>query len=143
MLQRTATFALAFLLIAGCSDDPLMHAADAQPGTIGSLAGSYVLNGIDPFGTEYAGRLDVIAGSSTSAYDLQWIVPETVQQGTGVLRGNTLEVTWQTFDQAALTVSGTATFTVTVEGELYGSKMVDGDDREWRETAYPINPDDV
>ncbi len=138
-----ALFLLIAALAAGCSDDILMHGEDAPPGGIGDLAGSYVLNGIDPFGTEYAGRLDITSGSGSNRYLLQWIVPETVQQGTARLDGNKLIVDWQAAETSALAVSGTAEFTVTVDGELYGSKRVDGDDGEWRETAYPIDADDI
>ena len=126
------------LFVAACSEDPLLHADDALPGSIGSLAGGYVLNGIDPHGSEYTGRLDITGDPFSHTYELQWIVTEAFQQGTGTLNGNVLEVKWQTSEQAALTVAGTAEFTVTVEGELYGSKMVTGDDGEWRETAYPV-----
>ena len=128
------------LFVAACSEDPLLHADDALPGTIGSLVGGYVLNGIDPHGSEYTGRLDITGGPFSHTYEMQWIVTEAFQQGTGTLNGNILEVEGQTSDQAALAVAGTAEFTVTVEGELYGSKMVTGDDGEWRETAYPIGP---
>ena len=120
-----------------------MHADDAAPGSVGSLVGGYVLNGIDPYGKEYTGRLDITDGAFIDSYDLQWIVTEAFQQGTGTLDGNVLEVEWKTSEQAALAVECTARFTVTVEGELYGSKFVEGDDGEWRETAYPIGPDDV
>ena len=129
--------------LAACSDDPLLHADDAAPGSVGSLVGGYVLNGIDPYGKEYTGRLDITDGAFADAYELQWIVTEAFQQGTGTLVGNVLEVEWATSDQAALAVAGTASFTVTIEGELYGSKSVAGDDGEWLETAYPINPDDI
>ena len=131
---------LSLVVLSGCSeDDPLMHAAAALPGSIGNLSGGYVLNGIDPHGKEYTGRLDITDGRISRTYELQWIVTEAFQLGTGTLKGNTLGIEWQTSDQAALATSGTAEFTVTVEGELYGSKMVTGDEREWRETAYPIN----
>ncbi len=145
-IVRIRSLALVLLVIiafSGCRDDPLLHAADAAPGSIGSLVGGYVLNGIDPYGKEYTGRLDITAGPFSDAYELQWIVTEAFQQGTGTLDGNVLEVEWKTSDQAALAVEGTAAFTVTIEGELYGSKSVTGDDGEWRETAYPINPDDI
>lgn len=130
--------ALALLLSACGDDDPLMHAADARPGSIADLAGAYVLNGIDPHGREYTGHLEIRRGANSRNYELQWIVTEAFQEGTGNLKGNTLEIEWQTSDQAALDVAGTASFTVTVEGELYGSKMVDGYDGRWRETAYPV-----
>lgn len=147
-IMRIRSRSLGFLLLAlavigGCSDDPLLHAADAAPGEVGSLVGGYVLNGIDPHGKEYTGRLDITGGPFSHTYELQWIVTEAFQQGTGTLDGNVLEVEWKTSDQAALAVAGTASFTVTIEGELYGSKSVNGDDGEWRETAYPINPDDI
>ncbi len=141
--RRFVLLVLIVALLTGCSDDILMHAEDASPGSIGDLSGSYVLNGIDPLGTEYAGRLDITSGSGSNRYLLQWIVPETVQQGTARLDGNTLIVSWQTAETSALMVSGTAELTVTVEGELYGSKRVDGDEGEWRETAYPIDAGDI
>lgn len=140
MLLRLTWLLITLTLFASaCGDsDPLMHAADAPPGSIGTIVGGYVLNGIDPHGQEYTGRLEITPGPNPRTYELQWIVTEAFQEGTGHLNGNTLEIDWQTSDQAALEVAGTASFTVTVEGELYGSKMVDGNDGEWRETAYPV-----
>ncbi len=117
--------------------DPLMHGEDALPTRVENLSGTYVLNGIDPLGNEYTGHLEVTDTQRSGIYDLQWIVTEAFQLGTGRLDGNLLEVEWRTSDQAAQEVSGTATFTVTVDGELYGSKHLDGNDGEWRETAYP------
>ena len=130
-------------VLGGCSEDPLLHAEDALPGSTGYLAGGYVLNGIDPYDKEYTGRLDIVAGPFSNTYELHWIVTEAFQEGTGELKGNVLEVEWQTSENAALPVAGTARFTVTVDGELYGSKVVTDEPGEWRETAYPIGPDDV
>ena len=130
-------------VLGGCSDDPLMHGEDALPGRTGNLAGGYVLNGIDPYNKEYTGRLDITAGPFSNTYELQWIVTEAFQEGTGELKGNVLEIEWRTSENAALPVAGTARFTVTVDGELYGSKGVTDEPGEWRETAYPIGPDDV
>ncbi|MDF1594796.1 MAG: hypothetical protein P1T08_01680 [Acidimicrobiia bacterium] len=136
--HRPALIIFCLAILGACSQsDPLMHGEDALPSSIGNLSGTYVLNGIDPLGNEYTGHLEVSDTERIGIYDLQWIVTEAFQLGTGRLDGNLLEVEWRTSDQAAQEVSGTATFTVTVDGELYGSKHVDGDDGEWRETAYP------
>ncbi|MDH5372981.1 MAG: SpoVG family protein, partial [Acidimicrobiia bacterium] len=139
----TPVLLIVMLAAGACSDDPLMHADDAEPGSIGNLVGGYVLNGIDPYGKEYTGRLDITGGPVSHEYELHWIVTEAFQEGTGTLNGNVLEIEWETSDQAALAVAGTARFTVTVDGELHGVKMVTGTDDEWRETAYPINADDI
>jgi hypothetical protein len=140
MVRRFAIVGLVLLLLLGaCSEeDILAHAEDASAGNVPNIAGEYVLNGIDPKGNEYTGHLTVLEGDALNSYELRWIVTEAFQEGVGRLRGNTLEVEWRTADAAAVQTGGTATLTVTVDGELYGSKRISGEEAEWRETAYPI-----
>ena len=139
--RLTSLIIVSLVVLSSCSaSDSLRHGQDALPADVGSLAGSYVLNGIDPLGNEYTGHLKITAAGRSGSYDLMWIVTEGFQEGLGRIQGNTLEVEWHTSDQAALTAAGTGSFTVTIDGELYGAKRVDGDEGEWRETAYPLQP---
>ena len=110
---------------------------DAPPDAVPEIIGSYSVNGFDPLGTEYGGNLAITAGDTADTYNLQWIVTGSVQEGNGRLEGNTLYVEWKTVSSAARQSQGTATYTVTVNGELYGSRSVEGHTGEGTETAFP------
>ncbi len=145
MKRRIAILSIALAVTsAACSEtDPLMHGEDAAPRNLPDIVGSYVLNGIDPLNIEYVGHLTVTKTTTSGDYALQWIATESIQEGTGSLSGNQLIVIWQSVDAGGEPVKGTATFTVTVDGELYGAKRVDGYDDEWRETAYRLTEDEL
>jgi hypothetical protein len=111
-------------------------AEDAPPDHVPSILGEFALNGFDPQGNEYGGRL-TITQAGEGAYHLQWIVSDSIQEGTGILTGNQLEVTWQTIKGFPVQLSGAARYTITTAGELYGTKTVDGQTGEGTEMAYP------
>ena len=110
---------------------------DAPPDNVPEIIGSYSVNGFDPLGAEYGGNLTITAGDTADTYHLQWIVTGSVQEGNGRLEGNTLTVEWETVPSAARQSHGTATYTVTVNGELYGTRSVEGYDGDGTETAFP------
>ena len=117
-------------------------AEDAPPDNVPSIVGEYAIHGFDPDGNEYGGRLNVIL-QDNGEYLLQWIISDSLQEGTGTLTGNQLTVTWRTVEGFLVELTGTATYTVTVKGELYGYKMVDGKDGQGTEAAYPNAGDNM
>lgn len=129
---------LIILLLAGCStrERGKPSAPDALPGAVPDLAGSYVVNGFDPLGTEYGGHLTIRPGEKEGEYLLQWIVVGSIQEGRGHIEGNQLIVEWHTVEGMADS-RGTAVYTVTQAGELYGYRMIEGDSRKGTENAFP------
>ncbi len=124
------------LVLTACSggdDDPAL-APPAEPGEIGDLSGSYVVNGFDPLGSEYGGSLTIASGGA-GAYTLSWIVTGSIQAGEGEIVGNHLEVQWHTVDGPPS--RGEADYIVTTAGELDGTRTVEGYDGLGSEQAYP------
>ncbi|MFM8321303.1 MAG: hypothetical protein ACKOC5_10340 [Chloroflexota bacterium] len=132
----TACLAL-ILLLSACSRGPKPLAPDAQPGQVPEIAGDYVINGFDPTGIEYGGRLRISAGAQPGQYLLQWIISGDLQEGVGTLDGNRLTVEWRSTIGMGRQGQGTAAYTVTRAGELYGERQVDGYTAPGTETAYP------
>jgi hypothetical protein len=106
---------------------------DALPN---SIVGSYLLNGVDPTGAEYAGHLTIESGEGPDEYRLQWIV-NGVQEGTGSLEAETLRVEWVTVEGVDPDARGTAVFTVRDDGSLVGTRTVAGFDGFGTEEAFP------
>lgn len=125
------------LTVAACSDDEGQLGADASPDAVPDLAGTYVVNGIDHLNNEYGGHLTIHAGANPNEYELQWILNESVQTGTGVLQGNQLIASWKSMDTSTTPYQGQVTYTVTEDGQLYGTRTVDGRAGEGTEKAYP------
>jgi hypothetical protein len=112
-------------------------APDAPLDAVPSLEGDYVVNGFDPLGTEYSGVLTIFATDKPGEYTMQWVIVGSIQEGKGKLDGNTLRVEWESLDEVGGGMHGTSTYTVTVAGELYGTRTVDGQTEKGTETAYP------
>ncbi len=102
-----------------------------------NLVGGYAVNGFDPLGQEYGGRLTMTAGDQTGTYNMQWIVVGSIQEGIGLLKGNQLFVEWQSVESSTSQSQGTAVYTVTEAGELYGIRKVEGYPDEGTEQAFP------
>ncbi|MBE9524913.1 MAG: hypothetical protein IMY76_07420 [Chloroflexi bacterium] len=126
------------LSLAACSrDENGPMGPDAGVDNVPNLVGTYIVNGFDPLGTEYSGHLTIMAGEKSGAYDMQWIVVGSIQEGKGVVDGNMLKVTWYSITDIDESSEGTALYTITVNSELYGNRWVDGHDGEGIERAYP------
>lgn len=140
-MKRSLCFLLVFFLFitSACSrrNSPGELAPDASPDAVPSLEGSYVVNGFDPLGTEYSGVLNIFPGQQPGEYTLQWIIVGSIQQGRGVLQGNVLQVEWENLTGYGEDIHGTSTYTVTENGELYGTRILSGHAGEGTETAYP------
>jgi hypothetical protein len=118
---------------------PAPLGADAPADNVPDIVGSYALNATDPTGEDYGGTLFIFAGDQPGEYKLQWLVTGAVHEGVGTLKGNQFTVTWNTVSETEVYMSGTGSYTVTVNGELYGTRFIDGVENPAVETAYP-NP---
>ena len=112
-------------------------APDAPPDAVPPLEGDYVVNGLDPLGTEYSGVLTIFTTDIPDKYSMQWIIVGSIQHGKGILEGNVLRVEWDSLEEVGGGMHGTSTYTVTVNGQLYGTRTVDGQTEKGTETAYP------
>jgi len=126
------------LFVSACSarNKPGEMSPDADPTNIPDLVGTYVVNGVDPIGDEYGGHLTITAGDETGSYNFQWIVSGGIQVGFGVVKGNQLLVEWQTIEGAA-SAQGTASYTITETGQLYGTRSSESLVGKGEEQAYP------
>jgi len=137
-MKKTFTFFVFVLMaLAACSRTPAVLAPDAPADSVPNILGEYAVNGFDPMGEEYGGRLTITPGSAPNEYKMQWIVSGGIHEGVGVLEGNQLRVTWKVLTGPVETVTGTGAYTVTVNGELYGARSIDGTEKPGAETAYP------
>lgn len=138
MKRYLIIFLLLALLLTACSsrNKPGEMAPDADPNNLPDLVGTYVINGIDPLGDEYGGHLTIMLGDEPGTYHLQWIVVGGIQEGFGIVKGNQLLIEWQTIEGAA-DATGSAIFTITESGQLYGIRTADGLEGEGKEQAYP------
>lgn len=143
MIRKTlALLALSLLLTACTRQVGGSLSPDADPKALPPIAGEYALNGHDAGGAEYGGRLTITANPDGS-FELQWLIFESIQQGAGRISGNRLEVVWSTVEGFPNPMSGTAVYTITTAGELYGTKVIDGLPGQATETAYPNSPENM
>jgi hypothetical protein len=131
---------LLMLALSACGRTPATLAPDAPADNVPSIIGEYAVNGFDPMKEEYGGRLTITAGDNPNEYKMQWIISGGIHAGVGILEGNQLKVTWEVLTGPVDTVTGTGAYTVTVNGELYGTRSIDGTEPPGTETAYP-NPE--
>ncbi|GAB4539219.1 MAG: hypothetical protein Fur002_03940 [Anaerolineales bacterium] len=137
MKKFFALLAVALVALTSCSRAPAALAPDAPADHVPSILGEYAVNGFDPMGEEYGGRLTITPGEALNQYKMQWIVTGGIHEGVGTLNGNQLSVTWKVTSGPVDAVSGEAVYTVTVNGELYGTRSIDGVENPGAETAYP------
>ena len=128
---------LIVLFLAACSRTPAALGEDAAPGSLPDLLGDYALNGVNASGSAYAGTLTIQPGDTPGQYKIQWLVTGGVQVGTGIVDGNVLNVEWKSLSSVAGDTSGAGTYTITVNGELYGKRTTDGMPGSVEETCYP------
>ena len=137
-MKRYMIVIILLLLNFGCTarNKPSEMAPDADPTNIPDLTGTYVVNGVDPIGDEYGGHLTITAGEEAGTYSFQWIVTGGIQEGFGVVKGNQLLVEWQSIE-GATPARGTAIFTITETGQIYGTRTSENLPGEGQEQAYP------
>lgn len=139
MKRNSILFLLLAIALTACRGDPAPLGADAPADNVPDIIGEYALNATDGTGEEYGGSLFVTAGEQPNEYKLQWLVSGGIQEGTGILEGNQLSFTWKSLEGTDQNLSGYGTYTVTVNGELYGPRYIDGVNEPGQEAAYP-NP---
>jgi hypothetical protein len=116
---------------------PAPLGADAPADNVPNILGSYALNATDGLGERYGGTLSVFEGDAPNEYKLQWLVSGDIQEGVGTLEGNQLTFTWQSVSGTDQFLSGNGVYTVTVNGELYGERFINGVEKPGTEAAYP------
>lgn len=133
----TATFIL-ILTLAACGRGEKQEIGPPAPlDAVPDIVGEYAVNGFDPLGTEYSGRLSIFPGDTANTYEMHWIVVGSIQEGDGRLEGNTLTVQWRSDANMGQQSRGTATYTVSDNGVLDGVRTSEGHPKEGTETAYP------
>jgi hypothetical protein len=125
------------LFLFACSDEEIVLAPDAPPDSVPDILGTYVVNGTDHLGNDYGGHLTITPGDNPNEYKFQWIIIESIQEGLGILDGNTLHIEWRSLDTSTQHYQGTVIYTVTVDGELYGTRTVENREGIGKEIAYP------
>ncbi len=136
-MNRISVLILLLAITISACRTPATLGADAPADNVPNIIGEYALNGFDPLGEEYGGRLSITAGGQPNEYILHWLVTGGIHEGTGALEGNQLTVTWHSVSGAVENISGAAHYTVTVNGELYGARSINGIENPGTETAYP------
>jgi hypothetical protein len=137
--MKPSAIALILLTLAlvGCSRGEGQLGPDASPGNLPDILGTYVVNGTDHLGKDYGGHLTITPGEHPGEYQLQWILMESVQAGTGILNGNQLQAHWYSLGTDTTPYQGEVVYTITVDSQLYGRRTVEGRPGEGLETAYP------
>ena len=98
------------------------------------LAGTYVLNGIDPLDTEYAGTVRITALGGDD-YRVDWIIPDGFPTGIGRLEGDEFIVEW-TIEEPVRS-SGVAEYRLLDDGTLVGTRSIEGVDGVLTESIFP------
>jgi len=137
MNRLLIVFFLLSTFLVGCTKGDGEIGADALPGAVPDILGTYVVNGVDHLNNEYGGHLTITAGKHPGEYKFQWIIVESIQEGIGTLDGNQLLIKWQNIDNPDTTYNGEVIYTITENGELYGKRTVNEQNGEGQETAYP------
>lgn len=130
-VSRLLAVALA-LALAGCFVVPGSTLED-RPG----IAGTYVVNGVDPVGIEYSGTVVIEATEAPDTFTINWVITGAILEGTGVLEGDTFTVEWATVESPRGPSRGTAVYTVEADGRLTGTRTIDGVDGTGTEEIFP------
>jgi len=129
-MHRLAGILLMSFTLAAC-----FPTAELEQGP--GIVGTYVVNGIDPLGTEYTGRLAITRGPSPDDVIFEWIITGAIIRGEGTQVGNTVDLAWESVTSPQGTSTGTAEYEILDDGHLIGTLHVDGIDEVGTETVYP------
>lgn len=133
--MRVRTRALAPALALALATGACLPGAQLQQGP--GIVGTYVVNGLDPNGTEYTGRVAITEGAGPGDVSIEWIITGAILHGEGRVEKDTLSVTWETVSSPRGPSSGTAEYQILSDGRLVGTRTVDGFDRSGTETIFP------
>lgn len=129
--MRARVTALTIVLATGAC----LPGAELEQGP--GVIGTYVVNGVDPNGTEYTGRVSIEGGNDAGEVTVEWIITGAILHGEGRVEGETLVVTWETVTSPRGPSSGTAEYEILDNGSLVGTRTVDGVSRTGTETIFP------
>jgi hypothetical protein len=101
------------------------------------ILGTYVVNGVDPNGTEYTGRVSISAGDDAGDVVIEWVVTGAIIRGEGIVDGDRLTVDWVTVDSPRGASGGTAEYEILTDGRLVGTRTVDGMAAPGTEEIFP------
>ena len=101
------------------------------------ILGTYVVNGVDPNGTEYTGRVSITAGDDPGDILVEWVVTGAIIHGEGTVDGDTFIVDWVTTESPRGPSSGTAEYEILDDGRLVGTRTVDGVAEPGTEEIFP------
>lgn len=130
-MRTTAILTLLGLALTACT----FPGATIEDGP--GLTGTYVVNGIDPTGTEYSGTVVIAATDDPDRVAIEWIVTGAVQLGEGTITGDTLDVTWTTLSGSRPDAAGTARYEILPDGRLVGTRTIAGVDTPGTEEIFP------
>ncbi len=125
------------LFLTACSKEGELEIGPPAPlDAVPDIVGEYAVNGFDPLGTEYSGRLSIFPSEKADTYKMQWIIVGSIQEGDAQLEGNTLTVQWRSISSMNDS-QGTAVYTISDNGVINGIRTTVGYPKEGIETAYP------
>jgi hypothetical protein len=119
------------LVIAGCAIPGAT--LDDRPG----VAGTYIVNGVDPVGIEYSGTVAIEATEDPGRFTVVWVITGAILEGDGIVDGDTFTVEWRTIRGPRGDSSGTAVYLVQPDGRLTGTRTIDGVDGTGTEEIFP------
>lgn len=129
-MLRTRSTRRAIRAIAFAASLTVLLASCAIPGSEvvdgPGLVGTYTVNGVDVMGSEYSGTVVIRATDTDDVYEIDWLVTGALLTGTGTLTGDRFVVEWETIASEEDTSTGTGSYTVDDEGNLIGTRSVDG-----------------
>lgn len=129
-MRRVAALFALICLVTAC-----LPGAQLEQGP--GIFGTYVVNGVDPLGTEYTGRVSIARGPNPEDVVVEWVITGAILHGEGEVAGDSLTLDWETVSSPRGTSRGTATYEILDDGRLVGSRTVEGVDAVGTETIFP------
>lgn len=120
------------LAMCGLPGDSLDEGDDGE-----GIAGTYIVNGVDPSESEYSGTVTITPDGNR--YAVQWLVTGAIQVGTGTLSGDRFVVEWRATQPGrdGEFATGTAEYVVADDGSLRGERFIDGVAERGTEEIFP------
>ncbi len=100
------------------------------------IAGTYTVNGVDATGLEYSGTVVITSTDDADRYDVEWIITNAIQAGSGLVEGSTFTATWTT-SAAVEPASGRSVYEITDDGRLVGQRFLDTGGEPATEELFP------
>ncbi len=130
---------LGLVLLPGCKKPRQGLAPDADPAALPALGGEYRVKGYDPVMDEKYGGTFVLTPQDDGTFEAVWLIRELILRGRGHVEGNQLVLTWQS-EFAPGPMHGTARYTITRAGQLYGQRITQLGDGQTHEVYEEMHP---